>query len=244
MSAAEIRSLAAAAGIAPGVAVLDLCCGVAGPGRWITRNLGCTYTGVDASAGAIDLAHARAGDLDCRFEVARIPPVPGGPYDVVMLLETMLAFPDKDSLLRAISSVLRPGGRFAFTLEEGEPLTDVERRTMPDAETVWLTPWADLERSLEQVGLGVRRKTDVSAAHRVVADALAAGFVADRLAITARIGERALEDLLSAHRHWSAWLQSGRVRKLAVVATKKSVDASMVARYVGSSFNQTPDFLE
>ena len=32
MRAGEIRALAGRAGIAPGVSVLDLCCGVAGPG--------------------------------------------------------------------------------------------------------------------------------------------------------------------------------------------------------------------
>ena len=45
MRAAEIRALAVQAGIAPGVSVLDLCCGVAGPGRFITRELGCTLSG-------------------------------------------------------------------------------------------------------------------------------------------------------------------------------------------------------
>ena len=78
MSAAEIRKLAQRAGIARGVSVLDLCCGVAGPGRFITRELGCVYLGVDASADAIEIARERAGDLPCRFEVARIPPIPRG----------------------------------------------------------------------------------------------------------------------------------------------------------------------
>src|SRR4051812_18730680 len=40
MRASEIRAVARRAGIAPGVSVLDLCCGVAGPGRLITRELG------------------------------------------------------------------------------------------------------------------------------------------------------------------------------------------------------------
>ncbi|HEY1596570.1 MAG TPA: class I SAM-dependent methyltransferase, partial [Thermoleophilaceae bacterium] len=80
MTAGEIRSLATQAGVAPGVSVLDLCCGVAGPGRFITRELGCTYLGVDLSSSAIDIARERAGDLPCRFEVARIPPVPPGPF--------------------------------------------------------------------------------------------------------------------------------------------------------------------
>ena len=41
MRASEIRALAEAARIGPGVSVLDLCCGVAGPGRMITAESGC-----------------------------------------------------------------------------------------------------------------------------------------------------------------------------------------------------------
>src|SRR3954454_6850374 len=93
MRAGEIRARAARAGIAAGVSVLDLCCGIAGPGRFITRQLGCSYLGVDSSASAIEIARGRAGALPCRFQIARIPPIPSGPFDVVLLLETMLAFP-------------------------------------------------------------------------------------------------------------------------------------------------------
>src|SRR5690348_18398191 len=90
MCATEIRALAVEAGIAPGVSVLDLCCGVAGPGRLITRELGCAYLGVDSSPSAIEIARESAGDLPCRFEVMRIPPIPPGPFEVVLLLETLL----------------------------------------------------------------------------------------------------------------------------------------------------------
>ena len=64
------------------------------------------------------------GELPCRFEVARIPPIPPGPFDVVLLLETMLAFPDKQPLLEEIAGALPTGGRLGFTLEEGLPLTE------------------------------------------------------------------------------------------------------------------------
>ena len=40
MTAGEIRALAVQAGVGPGVAVLDLCCGVAGPGRFLARRAG------------------------------------------------------------------------------------------------------------------------------------------------------------------------------------------------------------
>jgi SAM-dependent methyltransferase len=220
MGAGGIRALAQNAGIAPGVSVLDLCCGIAGPGRFITQELGCDYLGVDYSAGAIDIARQRAGDLPCRFEVARIPPIPPGPFDVVLLLETMLAFAEQEPLLREVSRALTAGGRFAFTIEAGLPLTGAEREQMPDADTVWLVPFDEMLASLDRVGLVVRRQEDCTRSHAAMAESLTEAFAADAVDIAAEIGDEALEELLSAHRLWSDWLRTGRVRKIALVAEK------------------------
>jgi SAM-dependent methyltransferase len=220
MTATEIRALAAQVGIGPGVTVLDLCCGIAGPGRFLTRELGCAYLGVDASASAVAIARERAGDLPCRFAIARIPPLPAGPFDVVLLLETMLAFHDKDALVRQIGAALRPGGRFAFTLEDGPPLTAAERAAMPDADTVWLTPLDQIVTSLERAGLLVTWQQDHSRAHRAMAQALTGAFAGDAEYIAAQIGRRALDELLAAHRRWIEWLDEGRVRKFALAAER------------------------
>src|SRR3954470_8895103 len=220
MTAGEIRALGVHAGIGPGVAVLDLCCGIAGPGRFLTRELGCAYLGVDASASAVAIARERARDLPCRFAVAEIPPLPSGPFDVVLLLETMLAFEDKDALLSEIFPALRPGGRFAFTLEEGQPLTSAERAAMPPADTGPLLPLGEMLAILERAGLVVTWQEDHSGAHRAVAQALADAFAADAHDIAAQIGRRALDDLLAAHRLWIEWLDARRIRKLAMVAER------------------------
>jgi SAM-dependent methyltransferase len=221
MTAGEIRALAVQAGIRPGATVLDLCCGIAGPGRFVTRELGCSYLGVDSSASAVALARERAGDLACRFAIAHVPPLPSGSFDVVLLLETMLAFVDKDALVREIAAALRRGGRFAFTLEEGPPLTPAERAAMPDADTVWLTPLDEMVASLERAGLVLTQQEDHSRAHRAMARALAGAFAADAVDIAAQIGHRALDELLAAHRLWVEWLDEGRVRKLALVAARR-----------------------
>src|SRR4051794_28127231 len=226
MTAGEIWALAARAGIGPGVTVLDLCCGVAGPGRFLTRELGCGYLGVDASASAIGLARDRAGELRSRFAIAPVPPLPAGSFDVVLMLETMLAFEDKDALAREIAAALEPGGRFAFTLEEGPPLTPAERAAMPDADTVWLTPLDEMTASLERAGLVVTWHEDHSRAHRATAQALAGAFAAYAADITAQIGRPALEELLTAHRLWVQWLGEGRVRKIALVAERAQVRAA------------------
>jgi SAM-dependent methyltransferase len=220
MRAGEIRALARHGGIAAGVSVLDLCCGIGGPGRFFTRELECDYLGVDYSADAIEIARRRAGDLPCRFEVARIPPIPQGPFDVVLLLETLLAFPEKEPLLREISGALTPGGRFACTFEAGLPLTETERERMPDADTVWLIPVDEMLATLDRVGLVVRRQEDHTGSHAATAESLTESFAADAGEIAAQIGDEALEELLRAHRLWSDWLRAGRVRKIALVAEK------------------------
>ncbi len=220
MLASEILALAGHADVGPGVSVLDLCCGVAGPGRYITRQLGCAYVGIDSSSSAVEIARERAGDLPCHFAVSHVPPLPAGPFDVVLLLETMLAFADKEALLREVSRALPRGGRFAFTMEEGAPLTPEEREQMPDSDTVWLTPLPEMVACLERVGLVVRWQEDHSASHQAVADSLRTAFAADASEIAGQIGHRAVEDLLVSHRLWSDWLRIGRVRKLALVAQK------------------------
>jgi SAM-dependent methyltransferase len=220
MRRSEILAMAREAGIAPGVDVLDLCCGVAGPGRLITAQFGCSYLGVDLSSSAVEIARERAGDLPCRFVVARLPPTPPRSFDVVLLFETMLAFPEKDTLFRAIANALTAGGRFAFTIEAGPPLTEAEQGRMPDADTVWLAPVPEILECLRRVGLVVRWQEDHSRSHQAIADSLIEAFAADAANIAAEIGDRALAELLAAHRLWSDWLRGGRVRKLAFVTEK------------------------
>jgi len=220
MRAGEIRALAGQAGIGKGSRVLDLCCGVGGPGRLLARTLECRYLGIDRDQEAIAIARARAGGLPCRFEVHTIPPLPGGTFDVVLLLETMLAFRDKPALVDHVSAALGPGGRFAFTLEAGEPLTGAERQLMPGADTVWPAPLDAVNSALRRCGLAVRRVNDCSASHLATAAALRQSYAARAPAIAAQIGDAALSDLLAAHRLWVEWLGSGRIRKVSVVAEK------------------------
>src|SRR6201999_3100648 len=165
MRPAEIARLAHQARVGPGVPVLDLCCGVAGPGRMITAESGCRYLGVDQSASALDTARQLAGELPCRFEQAHLPPLPEGRFEVVLLLETMLAFPDKEALVGEVARTLERGGRFAFTVEEGQPLTRQERARMPGADTVWPVELAELTGVLRNAGLTVIWEQEYSSPH-------------------------------------------------------------------------------
>ena len=167
-------------------------------------------------------ASARA-NLPCRFEVSRIPPIPPGPFDVVLLLETMLAFADKGALLQEISRALTTRRAVRVHAGGGLPLTTAERESMPDADTVWLTPLQEMLTYLKRVGLVVRWQDDCSRSHREVADSLISAFAADATEIAEQIGHRALDELLAAHRLWSDWLRDGRVRKFAFVSREDVV---------------------
>ncbi len=67
--------------------------------------------GVDASPDAVARARQRAVDagLEVRVDHGQVPPAPAGPFDVVLLLETMLAFADKRALVEEVASVLGRG---------------------------------------------------------------------------------------------------------------------------------------
>jgi ubiquinone/menaquinone biosynthesis C-methylase UbiE len=221
MRADEVRTLAHQARVGSGVSVLDLCCGVAGPGRMITAESGCRYLGVDYSASALATARELAGNLPCRFEQAHLPPLPKGRFEVVLLLETMLAFPDKEALVGEVARVLEPGGRFAFTVEEGRPLTQRERERMPGAGTVWLIELAELTGMLRKAGLTVTWRQKYSSSHHAIATALLRRYRADSSQIADQIGAQATAELIAAHQLWSHWLGSGRVHKFAIVAEKR-----------------------
>ena len=219
MTAGEIRALAARAGIGPGVdgagPVLRRRAGpgASSRGSWAATTWAWTPARAPSPSPASARAACRAASRSRRSRRSR-----PARFDVVLLLETMLAFEDKDALVREIAAALAPGGRFAFTLEEGPPLTPAERAAMPDADTVWLTPLDEMAASLERAGLVVTWQEDHSRAHRATAQALADAFAADAADIAAQIGRRALDELLAAHRLWVEWLDEGRVRKLALVA--------------------------
>ncbi len=77
---------------------------------------------------------------------------------------------------------------------------------------------------LEDVGLRVREVDEYTPAHLAVVNALTDAFEADASDIAAQIGHRAFDELQIAHRLWSTWMRSGRVRKLALVAVKEEPD--------------------
>lgn len=212
MTAAEILDLARKAGFGPGTRVLDLCCGVAGPGNLVARGTGARMLGVDADPEAVELARERAVGLPSQFMVGCVPDldVPRD-FDAVMLLETILAFPDKRLLLERVAGWLRRGGVFLFTLEEGQPLDPAEQEAMPASDTVWLVPLDEMESLLAEAGFRVLWCEDHTASHLDVVLRLLGAFREDPRA----------HHLLPSHELWARWMATLRVRKFAILAERR-----------------------
>ena len=225
LAAAEVLELSMRAGIAAASRVADLCCGTAGPGVLLAVTTGCALTGLELDREAVGLAAGRAAGHGCSERMAfvlgdarRLPLAPV--FDTVLLLETMLELEDKAALLRAVHGVLTPGGRFALTLEAGDPLSPGERRGLPGGDQVWFTPEPRFQELLAGAGFRVTWSRDLTAGHADRTRRLAIAFERDRPAIVDAMGEPFWTAIVAQHRTFATWLERGRLRKVAIVAER------------------------
>ena len=113
--------LAARAGIEADAAVLDICCGLGGPARYLAQNLGCQVTGLDltesrvAGARRLTAMCGLEGRVDFTCGNALDLPFEDKGFDVVIAQEAFCHIPDKDRLIYEATRVLKPGGRIVFT---------------------------------------------------------------------------------------------------------------------------------
>lgn len=132
-------TLAAAAGIRREHKVLDVCCGLGGPARWMAARIGCKVTGLDLTPSRI----ASATRLTERVGLAHLVnfvqgdatamPMPDQTFDRVYGQEAWVHIADKAALLAQCRRVLKPGGILAFTdIISCAPLTTEEAAQMAD----------------------------------------------------------------------------------------------------------------
>jgi sarcosine/dimethylglycine N-methyltransferase len=130
-------ALAVAADIRREHHVLDVCCGVGGPARWIAQQLGCRVTGLDLTQSRVDAARRLTERVGLSHLVdfvqgdATDMPLPDASFDRVYGQEAWVHIPDKSALLGQCRRVMKPNGVLAFTdIVSIAPLTPEEASDM------------------------------------------------------------------------------------------------------------------
>ena len=131
---AATAELAELAGIAAGMAVLDVGCGIGGPARFLAATYGCRVTGIDLSEPFVDAARyltgrtGQSGQVAFQTGSALELAFQDGLFDIVFLQHVAMNIADRARLYSELRRVLKPGGKFAtfdIVSNGGEPLYPV-----------------------------------------------------------------------------------------------------------------------
>jgi cyclopropane fatty-acyl-phospholipid synthase-like methyltransferase len=100
--------------------VLDIGSGVGGPAIYIAQQTGCRIMGIEISDVGVERAKKFAADSGLSDRAAfhlgdaMEMPFPDNTFDVVISLNVINVFKDKEELFRKVLRVLKPNGKFAF----------------------------------------------------------------------------------------------------------------------------------
>jgi ubiquinone/menaquinone biosynthesis C-methylase UbiE len=122
--------------VGPGQHLVDLACGRAGVGLWLARATGAQLTGVDWSPVAVSEATARVPHFvpaeRASFVVGDLAAtgLESGTADAVVCADAVFFATDRIAVFAEMARILRPGGRFVFTVDESD---DADREAaVPD----------------------------------------------------------------------------------------------------------------
>lgn len=159
-------------GIAPGMEVVDLCCG----DGWFTlpvSKIARTVIAIDIDAALLKAAKVRIDERgsapNCVFveaDATNIATIMRRPIDHVFLANAFHGVPDKPRLARAVHDVLKPGGLFSIVGWHARPReeTPVLGEPRGPATELRMTPEETIA-SVEPGGLKFRNQIEVSPYH-------------------------------------------------------------------------------
>lgn len=192
-------ALATLAGIDDDCHVLDVCCGLGGPSRYLAQKYGCRVTGIDLTESRVEGAKrltAMVGlDDNVTFQTGNALDLPFGDrtFDAVISQEAFCHIPDKDRLVAQCARVLKPGGRLAFTDVLATDSTTERTRERLQREMTFLELGSQhtYRRQLEHEKCVVVEAQDVSDEWRVI--------LIDRLAMYRSLKDQTVERFGDAH---------------------------------------------
>jgi len=137
--------------------VLDVGCGIGGPGRFLVDRFGCSVVGIDVLPLRVEIAVALAkltrmeNRVSYRVGDATALDLPDGSFDQVWMLDVSMHIRNKRGLFGEIARVLRPDGLMVMHEQTG-PLPPAMRPVMREAP--YIAPsLPQLVRYVEDAGL-------------------------------------------------------------------------------------------
>ncbi|MBM3489656.1 MAG: methyltransferase domain-containing protein [Alphaproteobacteria bacterium] len=116
-----VDRLIAAVGIGAGSLVLDVCCGLGGPARYVAAKTGARVVGIDLNAGRSLGARRLSERVGLSRQVGFVRgnamqlPFADRRFDAIYAQEAFLHIPDKEELFAECRRVLTAGGKLGFT---------------------------------------------------------------------------------------------------------------------------------
>ena len=150
--------------------VLDLCCGLGGPARYLAHHYGCQVTGVDMNTDRLDGAvrltertklqdrvlfhHANALQTGLADET----------FDVIVSQEAFCHIPDKKTLIAECVRLLKPGGCIVYTdiLARNSMTNEIRSRLESEMAFSELSTLEQYCHLLEEKGCQVVKVEDLS----------------------------------------------------------------------------------
>jgi sarcosine/dimethylglycine N-methyltransferase len=192
-------ALASLASIDKDCHVLDVCCGMGGPSRYLAHNYGCRVTGIDLTnsriEGAKNLTKMAGLDDLVMFKNANALDLQFGDetFDALISQEAFCHIPQKDLLIAQCVRVLKPGGRMAFTdiLTTDKTSDETRERLQHEMAFQELASARSYSQAFEDVGCENLKFEDVSEEWRII--------LAERLLMYRNLKDQTVERFGSAH---------------------------------------------
>lgn len=156
-------------GLKPGMAVLDIGCGIGGTARFVAQETGVTVKGIDLTAEYVAAAQAlsRAVGLSERttFHCASALAMPfaDGVFDAAFSLHVAMNIADKDALYREAARVLRPGavlGLYDILAGTGEGPFAFPVPWAAGPQASWLATPQEMRAALDGAGFDIVEEED------------------------------------------------------------------------------------
>ncbi len=191
----DLRDMAAELRLQQGSTLVDLACGMGGPGLWIARETGAQLVGIDVSEVALTHARARAEALGLasrgRYAAGTFAGtgLDAASADAAMSIDALQYAPDKRAALAEFARILRPGGRLVFTCFA------LDAARVAGVPILGADPVDDYAPLLERAGFDVESCAETPRWHERLTATYEA-VAAARDAIIAEMGEQATSTLL------------------------------------------------